>query len=656
MASASDTPDAETPSTEISQAPPAVPDRAQWPVLAVASGLVSLAIFIFLSFQSEITSDTLALVGAPDAGRLWFGAWWGLVTSSFVHIEIVHLALNLSWVWTLGILLERRVGHGTWLALLVGASIAASGAQLAVSGTTGIGMSGVVYAWAGFCWAVQHVEPALGEAVRRQQRLLIGWLVLCVVITQAGMMNIGNAAHVGGLIFGAVAGHAWEGSRRGVARATLALMLVASIVPAVWAPWSGRWWYERAHRAWKRQDPVAAREAFDIALARDSQLLEARLMRGMLRSSEGDLAGAEDDISSYLAKVDAFPPAFDARANVRMRRGQFAGAFRDYEAGLKREKRFEGLVGQGWARHRLGHDDGALRDFEAAFPLAQTNGQRAQALQLHLELAADQDRSAEGLARCETLLAPRPDDLLLLLHRAALRELAGDAGGAAADRRRAIEKAGTDAEGLAVRIEARDALGDSAGALADADRLIALDPRGAGLRFRGSIRFRSGDLAGAGADYAQVTGHSPTDHWAWTMRGVIDAARGDFEAGRRSAEKASALDASSPYAAIWCAAFGGRVTPLEPHAGVHAWSARLAVFWQGGLPPQELVAESARTTSTWRARERACEAHAFAGIDAERRGDRAAAREHYRKSVDTGVIDFVEYSFAKARLASADLR
>jgi tetratricopeptide (TPR) repeat protein len=376
----------------------------------------------------------------------------------------------------------------------------------------------------------------------------------------------------------------------------------------------------------------------------------------MVRLGEGDLLGAEDDMSRYIAKVDGFPAAYQARAAVRLRLGRFVDAFKDYDAAVTGERDFEGVLGRAWARRRLGRNEQALEDLRAAFPLAAHDTERARALVLHRELAGDDELGAEGLAVAEAWLAARPDDLYLLSHRATLRELAGDAEGALADRRRVIERAGLNPETLSLCIDAREALGETAEALADAERWIAFDAAGtSGIRARGSLRFGEGDLAGASADYAKVVAQSPTDTWAWTMQGVIAAAGGDREAGRRSLEKAVALDASAPYPTIWCAAFGGPVRSLEPHAGGATWAARVASFWRGGLSAEELIAESGRTSSAWRARERACEAHAYVGIDAERRGNAAAAREHYRKCVETGVVTFVEYAFAKARLASGQL-
>jgi hypothetical protein len=169
-------------------------------------------------------------------------------------------------------------------------------------------------------------------------------------------------------------------------------------------------------------------------------------------------------------------------------------------------------------------------------------------------------------------------------------------------------------------------------------------------------RLAAGDLPGARADYTQAAASSPSYAWAVMMSSVIAAAHGDLEAGRLGVERAAMLDASAVEPAIWRAVLGGDLDHLAPHAGSQVWSARVVHFWQGKLTADELIGEAARAPTARRARERACEAHTFAGLQAERRGDREGARRHYAKTVEMDIPWSIEHAWARQRLASADLR
>jgi membrane associated rhomboid family serine protease len=60
--------------------------------------------------------------------------------------------------------------------------------------------------------------------------MLIGWAILCVILTQFKLLKIANAAHFGGLIFGALCGLYYGLPRlRWVFAALVLTILVASV-------------------------------------------------------------------------------------------------------------------------------------------------------------------------------------------------------------------------------------------------------------------------------------------------------------------------------------------------------------------------------------------------------------------------------------------
>ena len=194
--------------------------------------------------------------GAPPGQEIWRGAYWALVTSVFVHLALWHLAFNLYWLWVLGGTLERSIGSLRWLSLFLGAAIVSSAAQLAVSDSSGIGLSGVIYAFFGFMWVRRRAYPVFSRVLTRQTLLLfIVWLVGCIVATALGVWDVGNAAHIAGLAFGLAAGWALDAEPNSAwPKVAVAALTVASLVPLFWCPWSFQWVASKGYDAHAKGD------------------------------------------------------------------------------------------------------------------------------------------------------------------------------------------------------------------------------------------------------------------------------------------------------------------------------------------------------------------------------------------------------------------
>jgi tetratricopeptide (TPR) repeat protein len=135
--------------------------------------------------------------------------------------------------------------------------VASSGWQIIVSGETGIGFSGVVYAFFGYVLARRRSEPAFAAFVtNRTVGWLLGWLVLCIALTIMKIWAVGNGAHVAGLAFGFFVGTAAEHARfRIPALAGVAVLAIGTVLSCVWLPWSPAW-----------RDRNESAKAYEIAL------------------------------------------------------------------------------------------------------------------------------------------------------------------------------------------------------------------------------------------------------------------------------------------------------------------------------------------------------------------------------------------------------
>lgn len=163
--------------------------------------------FSFTSFQ--LLPD--GRIAFEDVATTWaHGEYWRLLTPVFLHFGVLHLAFNSLWLLELGRRIERVRGSGTMLALLVLTGVGGNIAQYLYDGTVMFGgMSGVIYGLLGYAWVWMRLSgdhsPLLPPGV---MVVMLVWLVVCMsgLVEAIGFGAVANAAHVGGLVLGALLG------------------------------------------------------------------------------------------------------------------------------------------------------------------------------------------------------------------------------------------------------------------------------------------------------------------------------------------------------------------------------------------------------------------------------------------------------------------
>jgi rhomboid protease GluP len=136
------------------------------------------------------------------------GEWWRLLTSAFVHVGAIHIALNMYVLWGAGPLTERIYGHAAFLVLYVLAAIGGSLASvlwspLAVSAGASGAIFGVYGALLAFTHAAHHALPP--PVVASLRRGIIMFVVYNIIFGLT-IPNISNSAHLGGFATGFAAG------------------------------------------------------------------------------------------------------------------------------------------------------------------------------------------------------------------------------------------------------------------------------------------------------------------------------------------------------------------------------------------------------------------------------------------------------------------
>ncbi len=157
--------------------------------------------------------------------------WISILTAMFMHASVEHIAGNMLFLWVFGPQIEDVMGAGRYLLFYLLGGVAASCAQVLVDPTSSVpnlGASGAIAAVMG-AFVITYPRDKIRTV------LLLGWFArityipafvmvgvwfLVQLFSEVGALaqvqtgGVAYMAHVGGFVFGAVAGRLFEDSRR----------------------------------------------------------------------------------------------------------------------------------------------------------------------------------------------------------------------------------------------------------------------------------------------------------------------------------------------------------------------------------------------------------------------------------------------------------
>jgi rhomboid protease GluP len=207
---------------------PAARSRSGWasaPATYLLVG-INVAVFLLMAFggvsTTNPTSNQLLRWGADNGGLvLQGGQWWRLVSSTFVHVGVIHLATNMWCLWNLGLLGEPLLGVvGTVLVYLL-TGVAGNLLSIAVNpglpgepnGIVGAGASGAIFGLAGVLIILlkSKLLPVPEFELKKLRRSVIYFAVLNFVLGAGTMLipsviRIDQMAHLGGFLSGLAVG------------------------------------------------------------------------------------------------------------------------------------------------------------------------------------------------------------------------------------------------------------------------------------------------------------------------------------------------------------------------------------------------------------------------------------------------------------------
>lgn len=164
-----------------------------YPITAGVGIAAILATVLKASGRSiePLVMNVLAFEGEP----------WRVLSSALPHGTWLHLLFNLIWLWTFGTIAESAWGPVRTAVIFVAFAAGSALAEYAAF-YGGIGLSGVGYGLFGLMWVMARRDLRfVGVVDQRITLLFVVWFFVCIGLTAANIMNIGNVAHgVGGLM------------------------------------------------------------------------------------------------------------------------------------------------------------------------------------------------------------------------------------------------------------------------------------------------------------------------------------------------------------------------------------------------------------------------------------------------------------------------
>lgn len=167
--------------------------------------LINLIVFglMYVFGNGSENIDTLIKFGANYAPLTKSGEYYRLITSAFLHIGVIHLLCNLYALYVIGPQIEQFFGRIKYILIYLFSAIMGSLFTLVLSGDSPVsaGASGAIFGLFGAILYFGYTYRGyIGNAIISQ----IVPVVLLNLFIGLTSTNIGNAAHIGGLVGGYV--------------------------------------------------------------------------------------------------------------------------------------------------------------------------------------------------------------------------------------------------------------------------------------------------------------------------------------------------------------------------------------------------------------------------------------------------------------------
>jgi len=200
----------------------------------VTYALIAINVLVFFTEQGQFTVSGSTIHGTVVNDAFLSRAtislseqYYRLVTSAFIHENLLHIGFNMYLLYWLGLLLEPAIGSLRFGVVYATSLLAGSAGVLVATSGASIGASGAIF---GLMGAALVEARGRGSQVVQSQ---IAFLIVINLIFSFTFPDISVGAHIGGLIGGTLAGLAFRYADRIGGRHTLSIGLGLNLLLCV---------------------------------------------------------------------------------------------------------------------------------------------------------------------------------------------------------------------------------------------------------------------------------------------------------------------------------------------------------------------------------------------------------------------------------------
>lgn len=188
-------------------APPSSPPPQRHVTIPAVRPRVTYAILVFIIIifvmQLITGADLWFFFGAKINEYIFLGEWWRLITATFLHADVLHIAFNAYALYIFGTQVEALFGYGRFSIVYLLSGISGSVFSFAFNPNPAVGASGAIFGLVGAMLVYLYRHRVLfGERGKRYLRDIV--LVAGINLLLGLRSGIDNWGHVGGFICGIV--------------------------------------------------------------------------------------------------------------------------------------------------------------------------------------------------------------------------------------------------------------------------------------------------------------------------------------------------------------------------------------------------------------------------------------------------------------------
>lgn len=168
---------------------------------------INILVFLMTAYFSnsifDINNQVLVDFGAKYNPYIESGQYYRLLTCMFLHGGVIHIALNMYGLYSIGPLVERLYGRGKYLVIYFVTGIIASISSYVFSIGLSVGASGAIFGLLGsvLAYAFKERNNIGKDFFKSVLSVLVANLIIGLSIA-----NIDNFAHIGGAVSGVILG------------------------------------------------------------------------------------------------------------------------------------------------------------------------------------------------------------------------------------------------------------------------------------------------------------------------------------------------------------------------------------------------------------------------------------------------------------------